>query len=260
MKRILSFVAIVAVLLGMASCNKKDDVQVQKFKITVENVSTTSAYISIVPPTEETPYKVTIISKNLFDPNAKDTKAINWWNVRTGTMEEYKQENLVPNTKCVVAAAEVDEEGNIIGGIEYVDFQTETLPYQMAETPNDEPIHFTGEYYYLPDNGFSSVLGKSEIKDEGVTLELYLYTIGNKAIGHFTTDDLINYFIIICHVKATDKNGDSESMLVFGADYNVTYDEATEEYIYEGWVDMMESEKQAIRLPFTMNCTEYVEE
>ncbi len=263
MKKIISIIALAAVVLGMASCNhgsNEPEAITKRFKITVEDITYTSAYISVEPPTAQTPYKIMIINKNLFHPDVKDTKASSWWNVTTGPIEDYKQENLFPGTKYVVAAAEVDTEGNIVGEIDYVEFQMQTLPYEMAETPNDEPIHFTGEHYYLPDNGFSSSIGKCEFEEEGLKLELRLYTIGDKERGHFTTDDLINYFIVLCQVKSTDENGDSEALLIVGADYTVKYNDATEELVYNGWVDMAKSTTQAIRLPFTMNCTEYVPE
>ena len=256
MKKILSFVAIVAVLLGMASCNKKDDVKVQKFKITVEDIDETSAYITVEAPTEDMMYKVIVMPKNVFDyvdlPHNNEWMDV--WEESYGNVD-FKADKLYPGNKYVVGVIEWDADGNYVGEMESVNFRTKEVEYEWADTPNGEPIPFVGGLYDYPEYDNITSYGDYEIEEEGITVELVLRTVGHRKTGHFTTDDLYNFHVTFCYMESDDLGGESEVIDVSGADYNVTYDEATQEYHYEGWVDLLEG-THATRLPFTMTCTE----
>lgn len=241
-------------VVGMTSCEGNGDVHLKRFKITVDGITTTSAYVDIVPPSEGTMYKIFIMPKNVFSHlNESDIReTLDWFEPMSGSYD-FKDEDLLPGSQYVVMAQEVDKKGKYTGGLEYVVFQTQSVGYEWADS---KPLHFTGKIYDVPEYKFFTIKGTYKNPAEGMDLQLDLHTFKPNKTGRFTTDDLVNFFSRCQLISNDDDN--SSTTAICGAEFTVEYNEVTQEYHYEGWVDLLTS-NHATRLPFTMTCTDYVE-
>ena len=122
MKKILSLLAITAVVLGMASCknenttdntiNNEPEAPVTRFKITVDEITATSAHIVVTPPDEQLYYvefPFNIATYNWYKAHEEGVKeALKIFEPGQGT-NDYTW-NLYPNTKYVLCVGEKNKE------------------------------------------------------------------------------------------------------------------------------------------------------
>lgn len=256
--------AIFALLLGTAlltTACKKDDVTPKRFKITVDEITATSAHIVVTPPDEQLYYvgfPFNIATYNWYEAEPEGVKeALKYFGPVQGT-DDYTL-NLYPNTKYVLCVGEMNEEtSSIVGDVESVQFQTKSMEAQLPEfiEEGQEYLPMNGSCGFMADNlvGFD---GEYLLPDgDGEKLVLILYVGSDKLTGHFTTDDLISFFFIVSYVELKDSDDKTvESYPVCGADLTGTFNNATEKYEYKGTVDIY-SEDGLLRLPVSLQCTE----
>ena len=272
MKKILSLLAITAVVLGMASCkngnttdntiNNEPEAPVTRFKITVDEITATSAHIVVTPPDEQLYYvgfPFNIATYNWYKAEPEGVKeALKYFGPVQGT-DDYTL-NLYPNTKYVLCVGEMNKEtSSIVGDVESVQFQTKSMEAQLPEfiEEGQEYLPMTGSCGFMADNlvGFAGEYLLPE--GDGEKLVLILYVGSDKLTGHFTTDDLISFFFIVSYVELKDSEGKSlEGYAVCGADLTGTFNNATEKYEYKGTVDIYSDEDGLLRLPVSLQCTE----
>ena len=222
MKKFFAFVAIACMAFGLASCSDESDKK--KFQITVEDIHAKWAYYSVIPLKPDMKFKTNLIQKNLFSPKKPNTHFM-WSDTYTEAIEDEKMGYLYPSTNWVLAVAEVDDEGDAIGNAEFVEFKTDDLPYDLAE-----PLHFTGEYQYNPDN-VSYAGGKSTLEEDGVEFNFRIYTIGHKQTGQVTTDNIVNFFFWWSSLDVIDtQKKDTTTMVIYNVDYTIDYNKKTKEY------------------------------
>lgn len=273
MKKILSLLAITAVVLGMASCkngnttdntiNNEPEAPVTRFKITVDEITATSADVTIVPPDEQMYYVYWPFNEATF----------NWFQQQGDGVEnglkvfephqgiyEGKWENMYPNTKYVLCVGEKNKETNtMVGDVEYIRFQTPSMEAKLPTFIDEgqEYLPMTGSCGFMADNlvGFD---GEYLLPDgDGEKLVLILYVGSDKLTGHFTTDDLISFFFIVSYVELKDSDDKTvESYAVCGADLTGKFNDATEKYEYKGTVDIYTEDDGLLRLPIFLQCTE----
>lgn len=272
MKKILSLLAITAVVLGMASCknenttdntiNNEPEAPVTRFKITVDEITATSAHIVVTPPDEqmyyvEFPFNIATYNWFLSQPEGvKEAMKI----VTPGQGTDDYTLNLYPNTKYVLCVGEMNKEtSSIVGDVESVQFQTKSMEAQLPEfiEEGQEYLPMTGSCGFMADKlvGFD---GEYLLPDgDGEKLVLILYVGSDKLTGHFTTDDLISFIFVTSYVKLKDSDDKTvESYDVCGADLTGTYNTATGKNEYKGTVDIYSDEDGLLRLPVSLQCTE----
>lgn len=272
MKKILSLLAITAVVLGMASCkngnttdntiNNEPEAPVTRFKITVDEITATSAHIVVTPPDEQLYYVAfpfNIATYNWYKAELEGVKeALKYFGPVQGT-DDYTL-NLYPNTKYVLCVGEMNKEtSSIVGDVESVQFQTKSMEAQLPEfiEEGQEYLPMTGSCGFMADNlvGFD---GEYLLPDgDGEKLVLILYVGSDKLTGHFTTDDLISFFFIVSYVELKDSDDKTvESYPVCGADLTGKFNNATEKYEYKGTVDIYTEDDGLLRLPVHIQCAE----
>ncbi len=272
MKKILSLLAITAVVLGMASCkngnttdntiNNEPEAPVTRFKITVDEITATSAHIVVTPPDEQLYYVAfpfNIATYNWYKAELEGVKeALKYFGPVQGT-DDYTL-NLYPNTKYVLCVGEMNKEtSSIVGDVESVQFQTKSMEAQLPEfiEEGQEYLPMTGSCGFMADNlvGFD---GEYLLPDgDGEKLVLILYVGSDKLTGHFTTDDLISFFFIVSYVELKDSDDKTvESYPVCGADLTGKFNDATEKYEYKGTVDIYTEDDGLLRLPVHIQCAE----
>lgn len=272
MKKILSLLAITAVVLGMASCkngnttdntiNNEPEAPVTRFKITVDEITATSAHIVVTPPDEQLYYvgfPFNIATYNWYKAEPEGVKeALKYFGPVQGT-DDYTL-NLYPNTKYVLCVGEMNKEtSSIVGDVESVQFQTKSMEAQLPEfiEEGQEYLPMTGSCGFMADNlvGFAGEYLLPE--GDGEKLVLILYVGSDKLTGHFTTDDLISFFFIVSYVELKDSEGKSlEGYAVCGADLTGTFNNATEKYEYTGWCEFLTEDDGLLRLPVHIQCAE----
>ena len=272
MKKILSLLAITAVVLGMASCkngnttdntiNNEPEAPVTRFKITVDEITATSAHIVVTPPDEQLYYVAfpfNIATYNWYKAELEGVKeALKYFGPVQGT-DDYTL-NLYPNTKYVLCVGEMNKEtSSIVGDVESVQFQTKSMEAQLPEfiEEGQEYLPMTGSCGFMADNlvGFAGEYLLPE--GDGEKLVLILYVGSDKLTGHFTTDDLISFFFIVSYVELKDSEGKSlEGYAVCGADLTGTFNNATEKYEYTGWCEFLTEDDGLLRLPVHIQCAE----
>lgn len=276
MKKILSLLAITAVVLGMASCkngnttdntiNNEPEAPVTRFKITVDEITATSAHIVVTPPDEQLYYVAfpfNIATYNWYKAELEGVKeALKYFGPVQGT-DDYTL-NLYPNTKYVLCVGEMNKEtSSIVGDVESVQFQTKSMEAQLPEfiEEGQEYLPMTGSCGFMADNlvGFD---GEYLLPDgDGEKLVLILYVGSDKLTGHFTTDDLISFFFIVSYVELKDSDDKTvESYPVCGADLTGKFNDATEKYEYKGTVDIYTEDDGLLRLPVKLQCSENIAE
>lgn len=266
MKKILSVFALAAVLLGMASCNN-DDVKLKRFNITVDNITATSAHVTITPPDEQTEYSYWPFNQatyNWYKTQEDGVKsALKIFVASKGTYDD-TWSNMFPNTKYVLCVGEKDEEtGTMVGDVEYIRFQTPAMEAKLPEFVENgqDYLPMVGEYANVTDK-LISIDGEYLIPDgDGEKLALRLYLVSDKFTGHFTTDDMFSFLFLTSYLTIEDSEGKSlEGYVVCGADLTGKFNDATEKYEYKGTVDIYTEDDGLLRLPVSLQCTEYVEE
>ncbi|MBQ6724725.1 MAG: hypothetical protein IJQ84_09495, partial [Paludibacteraceae bacterium] len=167
MKKILSLLAITAVVLGMASCkngnttdntiNNEPEAPVTRFKITVDEITATSAHIVVTPPDEQLYYvgfPFNIATYNWYKAEPEGVKeALKYFGPVQGT-DDYTL-NLYPNTKYVLCVGEMNKEtSSIVGDVESVQFQTKSMEAQLPEfiEEGQEYLPMTGSCGFMADN------------------------------------------------------------------------------------------------------------
>ena len=272
MKKILSLLAITAVVLGMASCkngnttdntiNNEPEAPVTRFKITVDEITATSAHIVVTPPDEQLYYvgfPFNIATYNWYKAEPEGVKeALKYFGPVQGT-DDYTL-NLYPNTKYVLCVGEMNKEtSSIVGDVESVQFQTKSMEAQLPEfiEEGQEYLPMTGSCGFMADNlvGFD---GEYLLPDgDGEKLVLILYVGSDKLTGHFTTDDLFSFIFVTSYLTVEDSEGKSlEGYAVCGADLTGTFNNATEKYEYTGWCEFLTEDDGLLRLPVHIQCAE----
>lgn len=269
MKKILSLLAITAVVLGMASCkkdnttnNNEPEAPVTRFKITVDEITATSAHIVVTPPDEQMYYvefPFNIATYNWYKAQQEGVKeALKVFEPVQGT-NDYTW-NLYPNTKYVVCVGEMNKEtSSIVGDVESVQFQTKSMEAQLPEFVDEgqEYLPMTGDCGFLTDK-LVVFAGEYLLPEgDGEKLVLNIYAVSDKLTGHFTTDDLFSFLFLTSYLTIEDSEGKSlEGYAVCGADLTGTYNTATGKYEYKGTVDIYTEDDGLLRLPVSLQCTE----
>lgn len=259
--------AVFALLLGTAllttACqNNNDDVNLKRFKITVDEITATSAHIVVTPPDEQLYYvgfPFNIATYNWYEAELEGVKeALKYFGSVQGT-DDYTL-NLYPNTKYVLCVGEMNEEtSSIVGDVESVQFQTKSMEAQLPEFTEEgqEYLPMNGSCGFMADNlvGFD---GEYLLPDgDGEKLVLNFYAVSDKLTGHFTTDDLFSFFFIVSYVELKDSEGKSlDGYAVCGADLTGKFNDATEKYEYKGTVDIYTEDDGLLRLPVHIQCAE----
>ncbi|MBR6830386.1 MAG: hypothetical protein IKM83_07225 [Paludibacteraceae bacterium] len=272
MKKILSLLAITAVVLGMASCknenttdntiNNEPEAPVTRFQITVDEITATSAHIVVTPPDEQLYYVAfpfNIATYNWYKAHEEGVKeALKIFEPGQGT-NDYTW-NLYPNTKYVLCVGEMNKEtSSIVGDVESVQFQTKSMEAKLPEFVDEgqEYLPMTGSCGFMADNlvGFD---GEYLLPDgDGEKLVLNFYVASDKLTGHFTTDDLFSFIFVTSYLTVEDSEGKSlEGYAVCGADLTGKFNDATEKYEYKGTVDIYTEDDGLLRLPIFLQCTE----
>lgn len=261
MKKIYSILALAAVVLGMASCSN-DDVKLKRFQITVDEITATSAHVTITPPDEQLYYVAcpfNIATYNWYKAQPEGVKeALKIFEPVQGT-DDYTL-NLYPNTKYVLCVGEKNKEtSSIVGDVESVPFQTKSMEAQL-------PTFIDEGQEYLPMNGDCGFWADKLVvfageyllpEGDGEKLVLNVYAASDKLTGHFTTDDLISFIFITSYVDLKDSDDKTvESYAVCGADLTGTYNTATGKNEYKGTVDIYTEDDGLLRLPIFLQCTE----
>lgn len=265
MKKILTITAIVALVIGLTGCNEKNGADAKRFTIVVEDITHNSYYLGITPPNEEMRYLYSVYPENLL---AHETEPD--WRVgleayipTTGDVDVTVDERVLPDTKYRVLVAEADQEGNAIGPIESFAFRTEDIPiheFEIREEDQDQTVPFNGSvgitYFTFGETNTRLQLSwTSEDQQLQVTGSFLLF--GEKKVGHFTADDMINYFIIIPAFEIQYGELEPEYMICYRASFDGVRDDETGLYQYEGWMDCYSIElKKAYRVSFTAQCEE----
>ena len=272
MKKILSLLAITAVVLGMASCknenttdntiNNEPEAPVTRFKITVDEITATSAHIVVTPPDEQMYYvefPFNIATYNWYKAHEEGVKeALKYFAPGQGTDDLTL--NLYPNTKYVLCVGEMNKEtSSIVGDVESVQFQTKSMEAQL-------PDFIEEGQEYLPMNGDCGFLAEKLVvfvgeyllpEGDGEKLVLTIYAVSDKLTGHFTTDDLFSFIFVTSYLTVEDSEGKSlEGYAVCGADLTGTFNDATEKYEYKGTVDIYAEDDGLLRLPVSLQCSE----
>lgn len=266
MKKILSLLAIAAVVLGMASCkkdnNNEPEAPVTRFKITVDEITATSAHIVVTPPDEQlyyVAYPFNIATYNWYKAQPEGVKeALKWFGPVQGT-KDYTS-NLYPNTKYVLCVGEMNKEtSSIVGDVESVQFQTKSMEAQLPEfiEEGQEYLPMTGSCGFMADK-LVVFAGEYLLPEgDGEKLVLNICAVSDKLTGHFTTDDLISFFFIVSYVELKDSEGKSlDGYAVCGADLTGKFNDATEKYEYKGTVDIYTEDDGLLRLPVHIQCAE----
>lgn len=261
MKKILSLLAITAVVLGMASCNN-EEVNLKRFKITVDEITATSAHIVVTPPDEQLYYvefPFNIATYNWYKAQPEGVKeALKIFEPVQGK-DDYTL-NLYPNTKYVLCVGEMNKEtSSIVGDVESVQFQTKSMESKLPEFIDEgqEYLPMTGDCGFMADK-LVVFAGEYLLPEgDGEKLVLNIYAASNKLTGHFTTDDLISFIFLTSFVDLKDSDDKTvESYAVCGADLTGTFNDATEKYEYKGTVDIYTEDNGLLRLPIFLQCTE----
>lgn len=261
MKKILSFVAIAAVILGMASCNN-EDVNLKRFNITVDEITATSAHIVVTPPDEQMYYvefPFNIATYNWYKAHEEGVKeALKIF--EPGQGKDDLTLNLFPNTKYVLCVGEMDKEtSSIVGDVESVQFQTKSMEAKLPEFVEEgqEYLPMNGSCGFLVDK-LVVLAGEYLLPDgDGEKLVLNFYAVSDKLTGHFTTDDLFSFIFVTSYLTVEDSEGKSlDGYAVCGADLTGTYNTATGKNEYKGTVDIYTEDDGLLRLPIFLQCTE----
>ena len=269
MKKILSLLAITAVVLGMASCkkdnttnNNEPEAPVTRFKITVDEITATSAHIVVTPHDEqmyyvECPFNIATYNWSKAQPEGVK-EAMKYFEPVQGT-DDYTW-NLYPNTKYVLCVGEMNKEtSSIVGDVESVQFQTKSMEAQLPEfiEEGQEFLPMNGDCGFLVDKLVVFVGEYLLPEGDGEKLVLNIYAASDKLTGHFTTDDLFSFIFLTSFVDLKDSDDKTvESYAVCGADLTGTFNDATEKYEYKGTVDIYSDEDGLLRLPVSLQCTE----
>ncbi len=270
MKKMISFLAFAAVILGVASCDNtnNNDVKLNRFKITVDNITVSKAHIVITPPDEQMYYTYCLFNEATFNwfkskPDGLQS-ALKVWEPEQG-IDDYVY-NLFPDTKYVMCVCEKDKENDVmVGEVEYIRFQTlgglqPKLPEDLVDEGTSLPM--TGECWFALDmDGIIVIDGKYPIPDsQDESLYTVLYFISDKLTGHFTTDDLYSYLFAFSYTDIKDSEGHNagEGLSVCAADITGTYNEDTKKYTYEGWCEYYSKDDGLLRLPLSFECTEWI--
>lgn len=264
MKKILSFFAIAALMIGMASCNKDNETNLKRFKVSVENITATTADITITPPDEQTKYCFLYVTLGTFnaltsyaggtDDMFKYTSAT----VATGTYEG-DFEGLPPSNKLVLCISELNEDNEMVGEVEYLRFETKNVKPQMADFSGEgmTALPMTGKAGFTGDEMTTFYIKGSYPLDDESQLSLQLVYYAKEATGHFTTDDMITFFFCFSALYESDLNSSSIPLdnvkWVYASDVTGNYNAATDKYEYSGWCDVIIDNKY-YRTPFTMEC------
>ena len=261
MKKILSLLAITAVVLGMASCSN-DDVNLKRFKITVDEITATSAHIVVTSPDEQMYYvecPFNIATYNWYKAQQEGVKeALKIF--EPGQGKDDLTLNLYPNTKYVLCVGEKNKETNsIVGDVEYVQFQTKSMEAKLPEfiEEGQEYLPMNGDCGFMADKLVVFVGEYLLPEGDGEKLVLYIYAASDKLTGHFTTDDLFSFIFLTPYLTIKDSDDKTvESYAVCGADLTGTYNTATDKNEYKGTVDIYSDEDGLLRLPIFLQCTE----
>lgn len=262
MKKIYSILALAAVVLGMASCSN-DDVKLKRFQITVDEITATSAHVTITPPDEQMYYvywPFNIATFNWFQQQGDGVEnGLKVFEPYQGIYEG-KWENMYPNTKYVLCVGEKNKETNtMVGDVESVQFQTKSMEAQLPTFIDEgqEYLPMTGDCGN-PTDGAVLITGVYSFPGtSGEKLRLYMYFASDKNTGHFTTDDMISFIFMTSYVDLKDSDDKTvESYPVCGADLTGTYNTVTGKNEYKGTVDIYTEDDGLLRLPIFLQCTE----
>lgn len=261
---------IFALLLGTAllttACKTtNDDVNLKRFNITVDEITATSIHVNIVPPDEQMPYVYCLFNEatfNLFKSEQGGLEdALKIFAESHGTYTG-KWDNLYPNTKYVLCIGEENEETNeIVGDVEYTRFQTPSMEAQLPD--NQQPLAMTGEcWFYAEKKNIIIITGSYPIPDgDGEQMKMYMFFVSNKLTGHFTTDDMFGYLFIQSNLEVVDSDNHQEaSYAICGADITGSFNDATGTFAYTGTCDLISEQDGLMRLPVSIQCTEYIAE
>lgn len=262
MKKIFSYVAMAAMVLGMASCD--ENVSINRFKMHAEEVTETSAYVYVTPPDEDMTYVPAVLTYGSFKwfkkhENGMENMLVGYSKTHGSTVFEYN--NLVPGTKYVICAAEQDPVSeNIVGKVDYVGFVTKNIEAKKMVIQD-------GELEYVPMNGLVRFYGDEKdilsfVGDYVIPgtdyqrLRIHMFVNSERVVGRFKTDDLIHHSFIAPYLCTVDKAGEEKDFyVIYKANVVGTFDETSGKTTFKGWVDAYKN-GDAIHVPFEMVCTE----
>ena len=252
MKKLFQFLAIGAVVLGMASCDN-ENVKLKNFKVTVDYITVSQAHFTIEAAKEDTRFVYILVSKGFFVHERSTCDPL----LQSGLEEEATGDiegaftGLYPGLEYVLLVHEIDAEGNLVGDLEYVIFKVEDVEVDKnTEIGIDHPLrHLIGTVTKTED-GRLKINGEAGSPGFSYALNLFVYAKG--LTGKFGKDDLsLSIFDVPTLVY------DEERYRIFNAEF--TGVEKDGKYEYEGWMDVygkLEGKQGAWRLPFNIVCEE----
>lgn len=200
MKKIFSILAVALVAFSFASCNGNNPTPGKdgKFAILVENITATSADITVTPTDTATYYYWTVYyaesvkeaGDSLGYYLAENLKAqygsYDWDLVASYLLtkgeENYTFTDLPSETDLAVVAFYLDSTYTVLGEVGVKEFTTPKM--EIAETVALNFTSATVDFSYLTQYGLIAISGKAQ---DGYDLELFFYA--DQENGTFTEDD-----------------------------------------------------------------------
>lgn len=276
MKKILSFLTIAAVALGMISCN---DEQLSQFRVEIKDLSATAVTFEMFTADPEARYIAGVDFKNTFliAPEAS-AEALSDFQVRQGYDVWELDFNLLPETEYVWYAQRVDEQLNPIGEIEYKSFKTPAIEVREPELEPGEvsmveklegevTVPDLPEGMDIPYRAFVLTAAYVDPETQGRTsVEMGLY--GADLIGKFGTEQIGRSFRYDnAKIVGEIENQEPITALIYKADLRSRYDGKADRYIFEGYVtvfcpdwfyDEKTGEPYGSKLPFKAVCEKVI--
>ena len=259
MKKILTIIAIVALAIGLGGCKEKNDVSAKKFQFIVEDVDFQSVTLTIIPASEDIVYASYIEFKNTFF-----NFPINKWkemflpNTEPATVDHNKLTGLFPGTEYVIYSCEKDENGELVGDIEYVIFKTDDI--EIEDAPEASVAYRLGQLQtgtVEPEMNHFIFTSSYTEEHTGIMMNMALGAWKTNLTGSFTTEDMRRFcfFYQSPYFEITDGETSIRNY-IYRAEFTGTYDEATDTYTYSGWCDAfdLKTYNKAVHLPFHVEC------
>ena len=257
MKKFFAFVAAALVAFSFASCDSNNNpLKKDGFKITVSDITATTAVIAVEPADTVSPYYWNVFDaesiaefktdEELLAAVLEDIDAMIEMYAAYGydlTIEdflisgndEYAFESLTANTKYTVCAFKLNPEDLTAGKITKADFETpevkasETVKLDFHDAVVDDYRDYDGSFQIIAAPADSSIV-------------VFLNPISDELTGHFTFEDLDTYYSGLI---------DYEAWEAFDiADCDFTGSANGSKYLYEGWFLCTDTKKYE----FSFNC------
>lgn len=255
MKKIFAIFAMVAVVLGMASCGQKweNEDYTKRFEITISNLTATSVQVHIVAPTPDTRFSWALMPKSMCAYSDAGTLASKLDADGTGECNEVVGH--YPGLEYVLYVYEKGEkEGERIGELEYIFF---TAPDQREASFSR--ISYNGVVSIgTPGEGASYKLLMIEAADAKEDTKVRLNLVANALTGTFSTDQIFYYWLFTSGVTTRkvsgDPNSETDTKVIYKAEFKGEYDSDYDLYVYTGEFVCINDQYTSSRIPFVFKC------